>query len=300
MNLQKENTERKGDEEVTCRKFKKSYAISIEQYLREIDEHLKSRIGEFYDKSITISSKVKVITRPCSDSTDSDFTSETGNMTEKMDLRTAASLLPVMNAVSFQMHNSKQRNCSIDDFGKSTEELLVDLTITQAEGNQNAIQVLRGVNEKIAINAFANGLQNSELRTITESRNYSKLSDAIQGSEDEEIPEQNAKIFHMEGRKNFRHNTGNNRFFRNSHVSQQNRVNFSGNRGQNSSRNIRRGYNFRGYRGNTVRNNPQKAYYSRNSNENIPIINHETVSHNSPLPSTSSEPSFGVQIEYRK
>ncbi|KAG5879212.1 hypothetical protein JTB14_027078 [Gonioctena quinquepunctata] len=376
-NLQKDNTERRRDEEVTRSKFKKlgkfrdlyrclveqfnkckvedevkneirSYAKSIEQYFREIDEHLKSRIGEFY-KSITLPSKIKVIIRPCLDS-------ETGNMTEKFNLRTAASLLPVMDGTenvtkqlidSIELYDallddagktlltnyilktrlsqstkirmnsayvsnaqlildlkthfitkksisalSKQRNCSIDEFGKSIEELLVDLTITQADGNQNAIQVLRGVNEKIAINAFANGLQNSELRTIIKSRNYSKLSDAIQGSEDEEIPKQNAQIFHMQGRKNFRHNTGNNRFFRNSHFSQQNRGNFSGNRGQNYSRNIRRGYNYRGYRGNKVRNNPQRAYYSRNSNENIPINNHETVSHNSPLPSTSSEPFF--------
>ncbi|KAG5863346.1 hypothetical protein JTB14_019731 [Gonioctena quinquepunctata] len=105
-NLQKDNTERRSDE-VTRRKFKKfrdlyrclvdqfnkckvedkvkneirSYAISIEQYFREIDEHLKSRIGGFYDKSITLPSKIKVIIRICSDSTDSDSTSETGNMT---------------------------------------------------------------------------------------------------------------------------------------------------------------------------------------------------------------------------
>ncbi|KAG5862307.1 hypothetical protein JTB14_017305 [Gonioctena quinquepunctata] len=162
-NLQKDNTERRRDEEVT------------------------RLMGEFH-KSITLPSKIKVIIRPCSDSE-----IETGNMTEKFNLRTAASLLPVMDALSFHMHDSKQRNCSIDEFGKSIEELLVDLTITQADGNQNAIQVLRGVNEKIAINAFVNGLQNSELRTIIKSRNYSL-------SKDEEIPKQNAQIFHMQGR----------------------------------------------------------------------------------------------------
>ncbi|KAG5870878.1 hypothetical protein JTB14_002558 [Gonioctena quinquepunctata] len=119
-NLQKDNTERRRDEGVTGSKFKKlekfrdlcrglveqfnkckvddkvkneirSYAKSIEQYFREIDEHLKSRIGEFH-KSITLSSKIKVIIRPCSDSQ-----TETGNMTEKFNLRTAASLLPVMD-----------------------------------------------------------------------------------------------------------------------------------------------------------------------------------------------------------
>ncbi|KAG5860846.1 hypothetical protein JTB14_014026 [Gonioctena quinquepunctata] len=148
-----------------------------------------------------------------------------------LDLKTHFITGKTISALSFQMHNSKQRHCSIDEFGKSIEELLVYLTITQAEGNQNAIQVLRGVNEKIAINAFCNGLQNSELRTIIKSRNYSKLSDTIQGSKDEAIPKQNAQIFHMQGRKNVRHNTGNNRLFRNSHFSQQNRGNFSGNRG---------------------------------------------------------------------
>ncbi|KAG5867846.1 hypothetical protein JTB14_018979 [Gonioctena quinquepunctata] len=102
-NLQKDNTERRRDEEVTRQQFNKckvedkvkneirSHAISIEKYFREIDEHLKSRIGEFH-KSITLPSKIKVIIRPCSDSE-----IETGNMTEKFNLRTAASLLPVMD-----------------------------------------------------------------------------------------------------------------------------------------------------------------------------------------------------------
>ncbi|KAG5858217.1 hypothetical protein JTB14_030060 [Gonioctena quinquepunctata] len=173
-NLQKGNPERRRDGEVIRHQFNKckvedkveneirSNAISIGQYFRAIDEHLKSRIGEFHDKSITLPSKIKFIRRSCSDSTDSDSTSETGNMTDKFDLRTAASLLPVMDALSFQMYNSKQKHCSIDEFGKSIEELLVDLTITQADDNQNAIQVFRGVNEIIAINAVANGSQNSE------------------------------------------------------------------------------------------------------------------------------------------
>ncbi|KAG5867950.1 hypothetical protein JTB14_007649 [Gonioctena quinquepunctata] len=53
---------------------------------------------------------------------------------------------------------------SVDEFGKSIEQLLVNLTIAQSEGNDEAMQVLKGTNEKIALDVFANGLRNHDLR----------------------------------------------------------------------------------------------------------------------------------------
>ncbi|KAG5868608.1 hypothetical protein JTB14_037010 [Gonioctena quinquepunctata] len=76
------------------------HAISIEQYFRQIDEHLKSRI----------------------DATDSYFTSETGNMTETFYSKTSASLLPVMDGtenVTKQLTDSIEfHDALLDDAGK--------------------------------------------------------------------------------------------------------------------------------------------------------------------------------------
>ncbi|KAL3279744.1 hypothetical protein HHI36_017252 [Cryptolaemus montrouzieri] len=65
------------------------------------------------------------------------------------------------------------------------EELMVDLTISQSEGDADAAKILTATNEKIAINSFTNGLRDTELGTIIKSRNYSKLSDAIVAAQDE-------------------------------------------------------------------------------------------------------------------
>lgn len=112
-------------------------------------------------------------------------------------------------ALSTKLNNAKQGGKSINDFGKVIEELLVDLTITQAGGNNDALQTLRTANEKIAINVFANGLHNSELRTIVKARNYSKLSDAICGAKDEEVPQREShQVFHVRGNSNFRRGRG--------------------------------------------------------------------------------------------
>lgn len=63
----------------------------------------------------------------------------------------------------------------------------MDLTITQSEDDENKVGILQKVNERIAVNSFSNGLRNTELRTIIKARNYTKLSDAIQGAKDEEV-----------------------------------------------------------------------------------------------------------------
>lgn len=67
------------------------------------------------------------------------------------------------------------------------------------------MSVLRGVNEKIAISTFANGLRNAELRTIIKSRNYQTLNDAIVGAK-EEICSNNvssSSVYHIKNKQNY-------------------------------------------------------------------------------------------------
>lgn len=98
-------------------------------------------------------------------------------------------LLPTKGATAIQkrLHNSRQNDMSVSDFGKEITELFVDLTIAQAEGNTDSYKVLKSVNEKMAIKQFSEGLRNRRLSTIISARNFSSLKDAVQSAEDEEI-----------------------------------------------------------------------------------------------------------------
>ncbi|KAL3277336.1 hypothetical protein HHI36_012687 [Cryptolaemus montrouzieri] len=87
-------------------------------------------------------------------------------------------------ALSVELHKAKQNRKSVNEFGRMTEELMVDLTISQSEVDADAAKILTATNEKIAINSFTNGLRDTELRTIIISRYCSKLSDAIVAAQD--------------------------------------------------------------------------------------------------------------------
>lgn len=81
--------------------------------------------------------------------------------------------------------------------------MLVNLTLAQAEGDDNAMKILTNVNEKVAINTFANGLRNRELRTIIKARNYQSLKAAIGGAKDEDrsnVDNNQAEMLHMRGK----------------------------------------------------------------------------------------------------
>lgn len=114
------------------------------------------------------------------------------------------------SALASQLHNAKQYHKSIDDFGKTIEELMVDLTLAQADNDENAIKALSKINEKLAVNAFAKGLKNHELRTIIKARNFDKLNEAVcaaveEGREiGEASPRTDSQVFHMRGKKQFR------------------------------------------------------------------------------------------------
>lgn len=89
-------------------------------------------------------------------------------------------------ALQTKIQNSKQGSRSIEKFGSDLEKLFVDLTISQAEGDDQKFDILRPLNEKVAIKRFSDGLSDSRLSTIIASRNFSSLPEAIRAAVDEQ------------------------------------------------------------------------------------------------------------------
>lgn len=89
--------------------------------------------------------------------------------------------------LSTQLHQIKQNNASISEYGQQIEKLLGELTISQAGDDEKLIKTLKPINEKIAINTFCNGIKNPELRTIVKSRNADSLKTAINIAEEEDF-----------------------------------------------------------------------------------------------------------------
>lgn len=114
-------------------------------------------------------------------------------------------------ALQAKLFSSKQGSKSVVDFGKEIENLFVDLTISQADGNTNSYNVLRPINEKAAIKRFAEGLRSQKLSTIIASRNFNFLKDAIRAAQDEESSSSTNEFSHVmtmfrrdRGRGNYR------------------------------------------------------------------------------------------------
>ena len=91
------------------------------------------------------------------------------------------------NSLLSQINNLSQNNMSISKYGEKLEELFIGLTITQAGENEKAREILRPLNEQLAIKRFSDGLRNRRLSTIISARNYSALKDAVRAAEDEEL-----------------------------------------------------------------------------------------------------------------
>lgn len=98
-------------------------------------------------------------------------------------------------ALQSQLQSARQGNKSIQQFGSEIERLFVDLTISQAKGNDQAYNVLRPLNERNAIKRFSEGLQSQRLGTIISARNFSYLKDAVRAAEDETIGSSNQVMF---------------------------------------------------------------------------------------------------------
>lgn len=98
-------------------------------------------------------------------------------------------------ALQSQLQNARQGNKSIQQFGSEIERLFVDLTISQAKGNDQAYNVLRPLNERNAIKRFSEGLQSQRLGTIISARNFSYLKDAVRAAEDETMGSSSQVMF---------------------------------------------------------------------------------------------------------
>lgn len=91
------------------------------------------------------------------------------------------------NSLLSQLNGISQSNTSISEYGEKLEDLFISLTISQADNNQKAAEILRPINEQLAIKRFADGLRNRRLSTIISARNYASLKDAVQAAQDEEL-----------------------------------------------------------------------------------------------------------------
>ncbi|XP_057669912.1 uncharacterized protein LOC130902096 [Diorhabda carinulata] len=201
---------------------------------------------------------------------------ETAEMAEEFSLRTAANLLP-----------------SVDDTENTTKQLInaIELYDAQADGDGGAVKILRVANEKIAINTFANGLRNHELRTVIKARNYAKLKDAISGAKDEEISKKassSSQVFHTRNKSDSRQNNayrgnsrsnGNNRgSYRNNsnHTNRNNNYNSRNSNYNNQNNRQRDNNNFRGRNNGRYNNRNQRSgnnrYNQNNNNQRCNVI----------------------------
>lgn len=159
-----------GEEEVT-----KKLISSIELYETMLDAATKPQLIQFVLKTrLTESAKLRLSTTYAS--------------CEELVKDMRKHLLTTKSSISIhsQLMRATQSSSSVDEFGKKIEELFVDLTITQADGNDSSYSVLKPINEKLAIKRFTDGLRNRQLSVILAARNYTTLKDVIRAAKDEE------------------------------------------------------------------------------------------------------------------
>lgn len=187
--------------------------------------------------------------------------------------------------LSSDLHNSKQGNKTVEQFGKSIEELMVNLTITQSNGNDDSTKILAGTNEKIALNVFSNGLRDNDVRTIIKARNFLSLKDAIRVAQDEENSKKelnNAHVFHVQNKfKGYRpqyksniHRGKPNNFYNNGHSRYFNSRNNNGYQSSRFRQNSQRNFHNRGKH--FANRNQQRSYLADTGaieNRNIESIN---------------------------
>lgn len=275
-----------GEESIT-----KQLISNIEMYESMIDESSKIQLINFVLKS-RLSESAKLRMSP-----------NYASVAELLrDMRSI--LLPKKSdtAIQTQLQRIRQNNMSIEEYGKEIEQLFVDLTISQARGDDNAYKILRPINERIAIKRFSDGLRNARLSTIIAARNYSTLKDTIQGALDENLSCSEERLMtynHSRGRSNFSrkrfqraayHNNAHNIFYKNDCFSNitNNRGYSRGNRGAsrifnnnfNARNNYRTASRFRGhtgFHGHTRQNQVNIAESSNNSHNSYRSDNFHSV-----------------------
>lgn len=188
-------------------------------------------------------------------------------------------------ALQQKLQSVRQDRKTVAEFGKEVEQLFVDLTISQANGDQTKYNVLKPINEKNAIKRFADGLRSSRLSTIITARNYVTLREAISGALDEETaadPEGTMMNFRGgRGRSDY-YNTRNYNNFR-----QQGRYQYRGSYPSYSeqrteqrtdfyrgnSRGLQNNFRGRGTQDNFGGRGRSRSFYNSNNRGNRPQIN---------------------------
>lgn len=181
-----------------------------------------------------------------------------------VDLRRNFITKQAASAISIEIHNARQGQKSVEDYGQTIESLMVNLTLSQANGDEAIARVLSKTNEKIAIASFANGLRDPELKTLIKARNFETLQAAIVAAKDEECSKRSSSshVFAMNRRGGFRYPMSR-PFNRQTHAPRDFSQNNSNNRYQ-QSRNFNPGNNYnQSSRNFNARNTPSsRGYYS--------------------------------------
>lgn len=165
-------------------------------------------------------------------------------------------------AIQTQLQNIQQGSRSIEDYGTEVEKLLTELTITQADGKEEILSILKPINETFAIKRFSDGLRSAKMSTIISARGFSSLKDAIQAAKDEECTS-----FHPPGNilyasKNGRHSSHNIRRSQGQRGIYRSQYGNNYHRGQQFNNHYNQG---QGSRGNS-RANYRPSYYNQRGN----------------------------------
>ncbi|KAL4706271.1 hypothetical protein ACJJTC_017438 [Scirpophaga incertulas] len=265
--------------------FDECMLIILEQIqTKQIDGKVLEDLQSFCDLIKQLYEQIKTF---CSKNYTPECTNVNFPTMSVFDFKTAVALIPAMTGdenVTKNLIDSIELYSSTlnkeENYGRKVEELFVNLTISQADGNQDAYKILRPLNEKLAIKSFTNGLRNRQLSTILSARNYSSLKDTIRAAKDEEASysrsnQEPTKYFGYRGRSNLsRYFRGSNRgnFLRRGGQPQMQfqhgnkHLNFSNNQSTRGRTSIqpRGGYNTR-----QIQNNRGGKYRSFNRGHNI-------------------------------
>lgn len=266
-----------GNEEVT-----KSLIDSIELYSSMIEKATEPHLIQFILKTrLTESAKMRL--------------SQTYASCDALvkDMRLHLLTKKSSNAIHTQLMRASQLTSTIDEYGKRIEDMFVNLTISQADGDGTKYNILKPINEKLAIKKFTDGLRNNQLSVILAARNYTELKDVIRAAKDEETSgtrSNNEPTIYAGGRGrstyNFNRSRGHNRGFGRGQnrgnyqnfACRQSRVfsprgTYSGGNHRNTGRYLNNNYQPRGNYGNYGTRN--KNIYFVNSGDNQPNTSNE-------------------------
>lgn len=227
---------------VTMEQFDLKTAVSLLPIMNDKEEVTKQLISaiEMYDSILDEKSKktliMFVLKTRLSDGAKLRLSQNYGTVKDLIsDMHKHLLVKKSFTAIQQQLLRATQNQRSIEVYGKEIENLCVELTISQSDGDSNKFEILKPLNEKLAIKTFTNGLRNGHISTIISARNYSSLREAIRAAKDEELsmPSDVAIMsFTRGGSRQYTYpHRGRGRVFNNSRFPNNNRGNYSTGRG---------------------------------------------------------------------